>query len=303
MVQTATLMKALLAILLTSGLSFLNAQDAVPVADTPPTVDAAPPEATPAETPAEMPAEAPPAVEDEAVIPTTYDISRYQSTWDKNPFLLRTAPPTVQTVNWAQDYALAGMFNNKGKIRISIRNKQTNEFKHISSDAKPDAEFRLVHANFNRNRTEASAVIAKGTEEAEVKYDDTSAPQTVTINNTMRSSSAPGSPGAPGSPQGGGAATPGNPGGLNRPGQPQFNKPGATMPNGRVFNAPGIQGGVSAQPGNPQFSPGTTVGGGNVITQPGIGQPGVIPTAPGTTPPVISRRRQLIPAPVIPAQP
>lgn len=290
-------MKALLAILLTCGLSFLSAQEAVPVADMPPVTDT-PPEATPTETPAETP----PAVEDEAVIPTTYDISRYQSTWDKNPFRLKIIVVDQPTVNWAQDYALAGMFNNKGKIRISIRNKQTNEFKHISSDAKPDAEFRLVKANFNRNRTEASAVIAKGTEEAEVKYDDTSAPQTVTINNTMRSSSAPGSPGAPGSPQVG-VTAPGNPGGVNRPGQPQFNKPGATMPNGRVFNAPGIQGGVSAQPGNPQFAPGTTVGGGNVITQPGIVQPGVIPTAPGTTPPVISRRRQLIPAPVIPAQP
>jgi hypothetical protein len=291
-------MKALLAILLTCGLSFLSAQEAVPVTDTPPTADSTPPEATPTETPAE----APPDVEDEAVIPTTYDISRYQSTWDKNPFNLKTVAVTQPTVNWAQDYALAGMFNNKGKIRISIRNKQTNEFKHISSDGKPDAEFRLVKANFNRNRTEASAVIAKGTEEAEVKYDDTSAPQTVTINNTMRSATAPGSPGAPGNPGGmTGAGNPGNPGGVNRPGQPQLNKPGSTMPNGRVFNAPGLPGGVSSMPGNQ--ATGMPMTSGNAITQPSIGQPGVIPTAPGTTPPVISRRRQLIPAPVIPAQP
>ena len=201
------------------------------------------------------------------------------------------------------------MFNNKGKIRISLRNKQTNEFKHISNDAKPDAEFRLVKANFNRNRNEASAVITKGTKEAEIKYDDTAAaPQALTINNTMRpAGGAPGSPGAPGSvPAPGSQGSPGIQQGGSRPGQPPFNKPGTTSAGGRVFNAPGLPGGVSAQPTNPQFTPGAaasvTVGGGNVISQPGIVQPGVS-TTPGTTLPIVSRRRQLIPAPVIPAQP
>jgi hypothetical protein len=306
--------------LLMCYLSFLSAQEPVAVTDAPPTAGT-PAEAT-AETPAAEPPAAPPAepsaVEKEAVIPSIYDISRYQSTWDKNPFLLVTkAPDGPQTVDWAQDYVLAGMFNNKGKIRISLRNKQTNEFKHISNDAKPDAEFRLVKANFNRNRNEASAVIAKGTKEAEIKYDDTAAaPQALTINNTMRpAGGAPGSPGAPGSVHAPGS--PGSPGiqqggaGGSRPGQPPLNRPGTTSAGGRVFNAPGLPGGVSAQPTNPQFTPGAaasvSVGGGNMISQPGIVQPGIVQpgvsTTPGTTLPIVSRRRQLIPAPVIPAQP
>ena len=298
MVQTATLMKYFLTIAIVAlGLLVSRAQESVPTVDSPPdpetpveaTAEGTPPEVTPAE--------------GEAVIPTAFDISRYQSTWDKNPFLLKTVAATQPTVNWAQDYSLAGMFNNKGKIRISIRNKQTNDFKYISSDAKPDAEFRLVKANFNRNRNEASAVIAKGAEEAEIKYDEATAPQAVTINNTMRPNGA----GAPGQPAGGGA--PGGVGGINRPGQPQLNKPGVPMPNGRVFNAPGLPGGVSAQPGNPQYATGGGFAGnaGNVnVAQPGNVQSGVVPTAPnnpGATAPVISRRRQLIPAPVIPAQP
>jgi hypothetical protein len=316
MVQTATVMKTLFTILplLMCCLSFLSAQEPVTATDAPPAAGT-PAEATDetpaAETPATPPAE-PASVEKEAVIPAIYDISRYQSTWDKNPFLLKTVAVTQPTANWAQDYSLAGMFNNKGKIRISLRNKQTNEFKHISNDAKPDAEFRLVKANFNRNRNEASAVIAKGTEEAEIKYDDTAAaPQALTINNTMRpAGGAPGSPGAPGSVHAPGS--PGSPGiqqggaGGSRPGQPPLIKPGTTAAGGRVFNAPGLPGGVSAQPTNPQFTPGAaasvTVGGGNVISQPGIVQPGVS-TTPGTTLPIVSRRRQLIPAPVIPAQP
>lgn len=269
------------------GLSFLQAQDAAPSID-------APPEAT--QTNEESPPEQPPdpstentnPSETEAVIPTAFDISRYQSTWDKNPFNLKTAPIVQAQVQWSQDWALAGMFNHKGKIRISIKNKQTNEFKQISSDAKPEAEFRLVKANFHRNRNEASAVIAKGTEEAELKYDEAAGGQPVTINNTMRAptpqtQSLGGVTGLPGSQRPGVAA-----------GQPPLTKPLIPNSNGRVFNATGLPGGVASQPGQIGGQPNINLPQGVIGTQSGV---------PGTAPPAISRRRQLIPAPVIPAQP
>jgi hypothetical protein len=291
MVQTTTLMKSLrlLAVFLLLGAHFTQAQDAAPPSDTPPEVTV-PAEETAGEQPTtttdEAPAASPDASETEAVIPAAFDISRYQSTWDKNPFLLKTAPVVQTQVQWSQDWTLAGMFNNKGKTRISIKNKQTNEFKHISSDAKPDAEFRLVKANFHRNRNEASAIIAKGTEEAELKYDEAAGGQPVTINNTMKSATPPGQQPqgvAPGMPQN---QRPGQVGG-----QPQITRPITPNANGRVFNAPGLPGGVASQPGQ--------IGG-----QPGTVMPQGIPGAqPGAAPPAISRRRQLIPAPVIPAQP
>jgi hypothetical protein len=280
-----------LAAILLIGPNLLQAQDAEPAADAPPEAPATTEETT-ADQPAEPSAEVVNPTETEAVIPTAFDISRYQSTWDKNPFLLKTAPVVQTQVQWSQDWALAGMFNHKGKIRISIKNKQTNEFKQISSDSKPDAEFRLVKANFHRNRNEASAVIAKGTEEAELKYDEAAGGQPVTINNTMRATTPQGQP--QGQPQGG---VPGMPGAQRTgvvTGQQPLTKPLAPNANGRVFNAPGLPGGVASQPGQ--------IGG-----QPNINMPqGVIGTqsgAPGLAPPAISRRRQLIPAPVIPAQP
>lgn len=210
-----------------------------------------------------------------APIPQAYAIERYQASWDKNPFLLKTTPIAQPTVNWGQDWTLAGMSSFNGKIRVSIRNKQTNEFKRISNDEKPGEEFRLVRTHFSRNRKDALAVIAKGNQEAELKYDENAAP--VTINNTTRAPSganaaAPGAPGNPGLPQPGRAAAPNT----------------TSLPRGP---SPGLPG---AQPTSP------------VPSQPGLIQPnlpGAQPAAPAA--PTISRRRQLIPAPVItpPANP
>jgi len=277
-------------VLLSLGVHFAQAQIAESSPDAPPEIAAPVAESTTETAAEEQSAGSPDLIENEAVIPTAFDISRYQNTWDKNPFLLKTAPVVQSQVQWSQDWALAGMFNHKGKIRISIKNKQTNEIKQISSDSKPDAEFRLVKANFHRNRNEASAVIAKGTEEAELKYDEAAGGQPVTINNTMKSSPPPGQQPqgtVPGTPP---TQRPGLSGGQTG-GQPQITRPISPNANGRVFNAPGLPGGVASQPGQINGQSGTVM-------------PQGIPGAqPGAAPPAISRRRQLIPAPVVPAQP
>ncbi len=213
--------------------------------------------------------------EDADPIPQAYGIERYQASWDKNPFLLKTTPIAQPTVNWGQDWTLAGMSSFNGKIRVSIRNKQTNEFKRISNDEKPGEEFRLVRTQFSRNRKDALVVIAKGNQEAELKYDENAAP--VTINNTTR---------APGGATG---AVPGN------PGNPSMPQPGRSA----VQNPTQAQRGPS--PGLPGAQPMAPVAVPSGVPQPNL--PGAQPAS--ATPPTISRRRQLIPAPVItpPANP
>jgi hypothetical protein len=189
--------------------------------------------------------------EDEAAIPAAFELSRYQASWEKNPFLLKTAPISQPTANWGQDWALAGMFSYNGK---------------------EGDEFRLVRANFSKSRRDASAVIAKGGQEAELKYDENAAP--VTINNTVR--------------PGGGAAAGNVPGVPSVPGGVPINKPSTAVSGGRVFNSPVLPGGVAATPGSvPMAAP-----------QTGIMNNAQVPGA--TSPPSISRRRQLIPAPVVP---
>jgi hypothetical protein len=264
-----------------------RAQDAV----TPVDGSNATPEAVPSESVESANVDAPPdAEEDGPAIPIPFDLSRYDSTWDKNPFRLKVTAIVQTTVNWGQDWALASMSKYSGKIRISIRNKQTNEVKRIYNEPKEGDEFRLVEANFHRSRKEASAKIAKGTEEAELKYDENIAP--VTVNNTMRPAG-----GAQGQPTGNpGAVNAPVPVGANRPGLINNNVTKPVMPtqNGRVFNAPNMQGGVSSgfNQGGGMINQGTAIQGGVVNPTLPVG-------APGTTPPTISRRRQLIPAPVV----
>jgi hypothetical protein len=228
-------------------------------------------------------------------IPVAYDLSRYEATWDKNPFLLKTKAPTQPTVSWVQDWALAGMYSYKGKIQISIRNKQTNEMRRITNTPKEGDEFRFVEANFHRSRREASAKIAKGSEEGILKYDENAAP--VTINNTLRQSGGPaGQQGGAGMPN---QALPGRVGG-----QPMITKPVSPTANGRVFNATTLPGGVTQpagvmQGGMSNFNNGVPVPNGGVVVQPNSVNPTLPVGANGLTPAPISRRRQLIPAPVV----
>lgn len=291
MVQTATHMKALVFTAFLISLSCQAQDSAIPV-------DGG--EVTPEEMPTESDESATNAdtalsEEDGPAIPVAFDISRYDSTWDKNPFNLKTAPPVQTQVNWGQDWALASMSKYSGKIRISIRNKQTNEIKRIYNEPKEGDEFRLVEANFHRSRKEASAKIAKGTEEAELKYDENVAP--VTVNNTMRPPSGAGQGVSP-------------TGMINPPGTVSGNRPGIVNPikpvtsnqSGRVFNAPNIQGGVSS--GQPGFAGGNPQGGmlnSGAAIQGGVVNP-TLPVGAAGTPPTISRRRQLIPAPVVSPQ-
>lgn len=224
----------------------------------------------------------------EAAIPVAYPVARYETSWKKNPFLLKTTPIVQATVSFADDWSLAGMFNNAGKIRVSIQNKQTGELKHLTNEPKEGDEFRLVKANFNRNRTEASAEIAKGSETATLKYDESMTSRPVTINNTAQRPVAGAAPGQPG----GAPVRPGQPGVGGVPGHPIV---------------PGQTGGVQAMVTNP--ATGRPMAGSSVAVQPGqpvmsnqAGQPGApFPATPGV-PPTISRRRQLIPAPVIQPQ-
>jgi hypothetical protein len=295
MVQTAPHMKALVFTAFLISL-FCHAQDAVIPVDG----GDATPEAMPTETDeSAVAADTALSEEDGPAIPIPFDISRYDSTWDKNPFNLKTKPPEQTQVNWGQDWALASMSKYSGKIRISIRNKQTNEIKRIYNEPKEGDEFRLVEANFHRSRKEASAKIAKGTEEAELKYDENVAP--VTVNNTMRPPSGAGAGGGQGVSPNGMINPPGTVGG-NRPGIVNPTRPVTPAQSGRVFNAPNMQGGVSS--GQPGFAGGNPQGGminSGAAIQGGVVNP-TLPVGAAGTPPTISRRRQLIPAPVVSPQ-
>ena len=208
------------------------------------------------------------AATDSDAIPRAFEPARYEKAWAKNPFLLITAPTTQTTVSFAQDWALAGMYRSpSGKITVTLQNKQTNEFQRVSNEDS-SGEFQFVEAKFNRNRNEASVIVAKGNQSAELKYDEALVSKPVTINNTLRQGDAA---------QGG------------RPGQP--GQPGATA-SGRPGVPVSATGASPGRPGLPVTRPGAA---------PGAAAAGA--AAPAVTPPSISRRRQLIPPPTVSPKP
>ncbi|HYF34592.1 MAG TPA: hypothetical protein VD994_04820 [Prosthecobacter sp.] len=247
------------------------AQDAEPAAESAP--PSAPESGTSPGAPAE---EAPPAeTADILAIPAPYPVSRYEAAWSKNPFLRKTVVIEQAKESALKDWALNGMAEYDGKIRVTMVNKQTGEYKHVTNQDGADAEFRLIQANFNRNRADASAEIEKGGEKAVIKYDENLTSKPLTINNTQRQAA-----GAQGQPPQQGVQP-----GAVRPGQPVSATRGPPAAGGAQ---PPVQPGMA-----PVVNPGA---------QPMANSP-VAPNA--AAPPSISRRRQLVPvppAPVIPAQ-
>ena len=107
---------------------------------------------------------------DSTAIPKPHDAERYQESWQVNPFASKidcspSAPPS-----WSQNWSLSGMFNNNGSIRVTIKNNLTGQVRYVSSESNTGDEFKLIKADFNRNREKASVVITRRNEEAELKY-------------------------------------------------------------------------------------------------------------------------------------
>jgi hypothetical protein len=131
----------------------------------------------------------------EAVIPKAFPASRYEASWSKNPFLLKTAPVTQPTVSFAQDWVLSSMYNYSGRITVRLMNRQTGEYKTIRSDD-AGGEFTLVKANIARSTKESSVEIKRGTEVATLTYDDQmlarplSSPAPAPIQNAIKAGAA-----------------------------------------------------------------------------------------------------------------
>ena len=200
-------------------------------------------------------------------IPTPYPADRYASTWEKNPFMVEVAPIQGPVVSFAQDWALTGLtVRPSGEATAYIRNKQTQEFKRVTSNEDKDG-FKLVEANPNPDRKLASVKVAKGAETASLTYDETmTAPAPARVPVPGQQPGAPPQPGA-------------------MPGRPVIPVPGAQDPNKRTVGQPGVP---------PQ--PGVAMQG--AVPQPATAQPGMaqqqVPRSPQ------SRRRILIPPQIPP---
>jgi hypothetical protein len=185
---------------------------------------------------------------DEDVLPKTYEKDRYESSWEYNPFAIKTVVvQKEETKN--EEWALSGLSEMNGQPSVILINKRTREFIRIGAGGE-DERMRIVSVKPGKSVADSTAVIAEGEREFTVSHDPNISAAVAAANRPR--------PGA--GPQGQGPSITGNqpprmgsvpmPGG-NTPQAP--NNPAAATPNPPAPSAPGI-----TPPGiNPSEFPGS----------------------------------------------
>ena len=106
-------------------------------------------------------------------IPEPYRDDRYQTTWAKNPFLIKVAVIIQQQASFAEDWELKGIME-RGGVQTAIlgSKKDPSQFKRVGPN--PDAEgFQLIKASPSRNRKDAKVEVARGGETATFTFSET----------------------------------------------------------------------------------------------------------------------------------
>lgn len=106
-------------------------------------------------------------------IPTGFNVQRYASVWERNPFTLVKAPASqVQSSTFEKLY-LASWLIEGGKEVISVENSETKELQRIAAEPNQN-NMRLIELHLNLNPRFVDAVISDGNEQGTVKfrYDD-----------------------------------------------------------------------------------------------------------------------------------
>lgn len=257
----------------------------VPTEETP-----APSPDTPPETPSETQTDTPTAADTET-IPEAYPEDRYLTMWGKNPFNRVTKVIDQKTESFAQDWALSGISATSGVYTVRLFNKQTGKFERIKQGSPGSSEFQLVSVTYDKDRSKSSVKVSRGTEVAELKYDDSLMSRPVTVQNT-----APTNPNQPNNPNPNqglpNGAQPNMQRGPN--GQPIINgalgRPGTLQGRTQLSNNPNA---IDPATGAPIINPAA-----NALPVPAPNY-GVPPNGnPAAAQPPVSRRRQLIPAPI-----
>jgi hypothetical protein len=167
-------------------------------------------------------------------LPKGFEVGRYQSIWERNPFTLVT-PSLSGPASAFSKLILVNWLHDKGKDILFVEDTETNEIKKVTTEEGANSDrLRLIEVVPNKNPSLIFAKLTNGREEGIVKFKfDQENTRVVTPN--------PGMPRVPGQPPFGPNARPfGNtPGGAVRRtpqlpagvNQPNFQQAPANAPN------------------------------------------------------------------------
>jgi hypothetical protein len=102
-------------------------------------------------------------------IPSGFNVERYATVWERNPFtLVKAAAPQVQPSAFEKVY-LASWLIDGGKQEILVENSETNEVQRIAAEPNHN-NLRLVKMRLNLNPRLVEAVISDGNEVGTLKF-------------------------------------------------------------------------------------------------------------------------------------
>jgi hypothetical protein len=164
------------------------------------------------------------------MLPKGFEVARYQSIWERNPFTLVTPSLGQGAASAFSKLILVNWLHDKGKDILFVEDTETNEVKKVTKEEGANSDrLRLIEVVPNKNPSLIVAKLTNGREEGIVKFKFDQAQNTQVVNpNLAMQRGIPGQQfGAnlPGSPL---RRTPQVPGGINRP---NFQQTPANAPN------------------------------------------------------------------------
>jgi hypothetical protein len=168
-------------------------------------------------------------------LPKGFDVTRYQSIWERNPFTLVTPTLGQGPASAFSKLILVNWLHDKGKDILFVQDTETNEVTKVTKEDGANSDhLRLLEVVPNKNPSLIFAKLTNGREEGIVKFKfDQENRQVVNAN--------PGTPRVPGqapfgpnarqfgnNPGGAVRRTPAQPAGIS---QPNFQQAPANAPN------------------------------------------------------------------------
>jgi hypothetical protein len=103
-------------------------------------------------------------------LPKGFEVSRYQSVWERNPFTLVT-PSLGQAASAFSKLILVNWLHDKGKDILFVEDTETNEVKKVTKEEGANSDqLRLIEVVPNKNPSLIFAKLTNGREEGIVKF-------------------------------------------------------------------------------------------------------------------------------------
>ncbi|RBP38514.1 hypothetical protein DES53_11132 [Roseimicrobium gellanilyticum] len=104
--------------------------------------------------------------------PSAHPAERYEASWGKNPFVLKTAPVTPERVSFARDWIIAGCFGAEDNPIVVLANTKTRERLRLKKGEPGSNGMSLQSVTFASNRKDTVATVSLGAESAVLRFDE-----------------------------------------------------------------------------------------------------------------------------------